>query len=103
MKRVCENIGLRQNDYIFSDDTIKILIERYTKNEESGVRNLKRIIETLFLRINLYQLPQTLNISYKNLNIKKIDGKYKIGERVVTELLKDMIPVLSQTTLSMYI
>ena len=64
---------------------------------------MKRIIETLFLRINLYQLPQTLNISYKNLNIKKIDGKYKIGERVVTELLKDMIPVLSQTTLSMYI
>lgn len=102
IKRACENIGLKYDDYIFPEDTITTLIERYTANEESGVRSLKRIIETLFLRINLYQLPQTLNISYRNLKMKQTGGKYKIGERVVSELLKDMIPVMSQAVLSMY-
>jgi ATP-dependent Lon protease len=102
IKRACENIGLKYDDYIFPEDTITTLIERYTANEESGVRSLKRIIETLFLRINLYQLPQTLNISYRNLKMKQTGGKYKIGERVVSELLKDMIPVTSQAVLSMY-
>jgi ATP-dependent Lon protease len=102
IKRACKNIGLKYDDYIFPEDTITTLIERYTANEESGVRSLKRIIETLFLRINLYQLPQTLNISYRNLKMKQTGGKYKIGERVVSELLKDMIPVTSQAVLSMY-
>ena len=102
IKRACKNIGLKYDDYIFPEDTITTLIERYTANEESGVRSLKRIIETLFLRINLYQLPQTLNISYRNLKMKQTGGKYKIGERVVSELLKDMIPVMSQSVLSMY-
>ena len=102
IKRACENIGLRFDDYIFPEETIKILIERYTPNDESGVRNLKRIIETLFLRLNLYQLPQELNISYKNLKIKKSEGKYKIGEHVVSELLKDMVPAMSQAFFSMY-
>ena len=102
IKRACKNIGLKYDDYIFPEDTITTLIERYTADEESGVRSLKRIIETLFLRINLYQLPQTLNISYRNLKMKQTGGKYKIGEQVVSELLKDMIPVMSQAVLSMY-
>ena len=102
IKRACENIGLRYDDYIFSDNTILNLIEKYTPNEESGVRSLKRMIETLFLRLNLYKLPQELNISYKNLKIKKINGKFKIEDSVVSELLKDMVQAIPQDVLSMY-
>jgi len=102
IKRACENIGLRMDNYIFNDDTLSNLIEKYTPREESGVRSLKRIIETLFLRLNLFQLPQDLNISYKNMKIKSKNGKYKINDTVLTELLKDMVPNISQAVLSMY-
>jgi len=102
IKRACSNIGLKISDYIFTDDIINCLIEKYTPREESGVRNLKRIIETLFLRLNLYLLPQRLNISYKNMKIKSCDGKYKISEKVLSELLKDMVPTVSESVLSMY-
>jgi ATP-dependent Lon protease len=102
IKNSCKNIGLNHNDYIFPDETILTLIEKYTSNEESGVRSLKRVIETLFLRINLYQLPQNLNISYKNLKIKKNEGKLKIEKRIVSELLKDIQPKISQEIFSMY-
>lgn len=103
IKNSCKNIGLNHNDYIFPDETILTLIEKYTSNEESGVRSLKRVIETLFLRINLYQLPQNLNISYKNLKIKKNEGKLKIEKHIVSELLKDIEPKISQAMFSMYI
>lgn len=103
IKRECENIGLSYGDYLFSDNIISILIERYTSNEDSGVRNLKRVIETLLLRLNLYNLPQKLNISYKNIIIKIKDGKYRITENVVSEILKDIVPKMSDCVLSMYL
>jgi ATP-dependent Lon protease len=102
IKRACENIGLQINNYILTDETLLKLIEKYTPNEESGVRSLKRIIETLFLRLNLFQLPQDLNISYKNMKIKSKEGKYKINETILSELLKDMVPNISHSSLAMY-
>ena len=69
--KACNNIGLKKENYIFDEDTLKDLIEKYTDKEEAGIRSLKRIIETIFLRINLLYLPQKLNLSYKNTILKK--------------------------------
>ena len=101
--KACQNIGLKFNNFILEDNTIRNLIEKYTPPEESGVRSLKRIIETLFLRINLFQLPQDLNISYKNMKFKLKNGKYDITENIISQLLKDIVPYMSSNNLSMYI
>ena len=66
------------------------------------LEKLKRVIETLFLRINLHQLPNKLNISYKNLKIKKKNKKLIINKDVIEELLKDMKKVTPKAVLSMY-
>jgi ATP-dependent Lon protease len=100
--KTCKNIGLKTNNFRLEDSTIIRLIEKYTPDEESGVRSLKRIIETLFLRINLFQLPQDLNISYKNMKFKLKDGKYEITDEIISKLLKDIAPCISTSTLSMY-
>ena len=102
INKACENIGLKINNFILEDNTIRNLIEKYTPIEESGVRSLKRIIETLFLRINLFQLPQDLNISYKNMKFKLKNGKYNITDDIISQLLKDIIPHMSSDILSMY-
>jgi len=102
IKRACENIGLSINNYQLNDDIIMNLINNYTQTEDSGVRKLKRVIETLFLRLNLHQLPQKLNISYKNMKIKKKNGKLIIDEKVIKELLKDMVKTIPKAVLSMY-
>ena len=102
IKRACENIGLKQENYILDEDTLSYLIEKYTDNEESGVRSVKRIIETLFLRINLFHLPQNLNISYKNMKIKTRDDKYVISPHIISELLKDIISCIPSYVFSMY-
>lgn len=100
--KACENIGLKMDNFILEDNTIRKLIEKYTPREESGVRSLKRIIETLFLRINLFQLPHDLNISYKNMKFKVQNGKYHITDDIISQLLKDIVPYMSSAVLSMY-
>jgi ATP-dependent Lon protease len=102
INKACENTGLKMDNFILEDNTILKLIEKYTPREESGVRSLKRIIETLFLRINLFQLPHDLNISYKNMKFKLQDGKYHITDDIISQLLQDMVPYISPAILSMY-
>ena len=102
IKRACENIGLSINNYTLTNNDIMNIINNYTQIEESGVRKLKRVIETLFLRINLHQLPNKLNISYKNLKIKKKNNKLIINKEVIDNLLKDMKEIIPKAVLSMY-
>ena len=44
-----------RNEIIFPDESIKEIIEKYTLQEE-GVRNLKRCLETIISKINIYYL-----------------------------------------------
>ena len=50
-----ENINMNQNDLIFDDKIIEYIIEKYASNEK-GVRNLKRSLEEIFMKINLMRL-----------------------------------------------
>ncbi len=69
-----KNTGFKENDIIISEDIIKYIINTFTNNEE-GVRNIKRIIEELFLKINLLKLM-------KNDENNIIDIYYKINNLV---------------------
>ena len=46
-----------KEEILFPDDTILHIIERFTGKEE-GVRNLKRCLETIISKINIYYLSQ---------------------------------------------
>lgn len=96
MKEVSESIGVK-SDYInFDDSDIEYIIDHYTF--EAGVRELKRKLETIFLKLNLdrifkrnmfekdnpdkiiikrEQIDQYLN--KPNLNIKKIHTHDDVG------------------------
>jgi len=62
-----KNIGFNQNDIKIDDNLIRYIITKYTKNEE-GVRNIKRCIEELFLKINLLRLIKN---NEKNEDVKE--------------------------------
>ena len=44
-----------KDEIVFTDEILKEIIEKYTLNEE-GVRNLKRCVETIISKINIYML-----------------------------------------------
>jgi ATP-dependent Lon protease len=44
-----------ENDIVFPDEVIKYIISTFT-NDEKGVRNLKRCLEIIYTKLNLYRL-----------------------------------------------
>ena len=60
-----------QNEIIFTDDILKNIIQNHTQNEE-GVRNLKRCIETIISKINIHVLSEgdkDLSFQLENFNL----------------------------------
>ena len=56
LKEVSEMVGVEYNSIMFTPKSIKYLIENYTN--EAGVRDLKRKLEKIFLKINLDKIYQ---------------------------------------------
>jgi ATP-dependent Lon protease len=84
------NIGFQLMDINIDVDVIKYLINNYTNNE-LGVRNIKRCIEDLFLKINLLRLTKSdhnkniLDIDY---NIENLSFPLNITNTIIDNLLK---------------
>ena len=68
---IYENYGFVKDDISFSDEILKNIVENYTDGEE-GVRNLKRCLETIISKINIYMLAYDKNDeeSVKDLSFK---------------------------------
>jgi len=57
-RTIRENISFSEEDVIFTDQTIQYIIDHYTGNEQ-GVRNLKRCLETIYSKLNLFRLMKS--------------------------------------------
>jgi ATP-dependent Lon protease len=84
-----------EEEILFSDDAILSIIEKYTGKEE-GVRNLKRCLETIISKINIYYLSDKKNEKEENtekipmtFTIKDFKLPLNITEEIVKELLPD--------------
>lgn len=82
IKEVCENIGLNKDHFDISDDAIEHLVENYT--HESGVRDLKRKIESLFSKLNIDRYYEKGEFSKPH----DENNKVKITVDLINEYLK---------------
>ena len=55
---IYQTYDFKETDVVFSDDILKYIIQTYTEKEE-GVRNLKRCIETIVSKVNIYSLTHS--------------------------------------------
>ena len=62
------DVFLLKDKIIFDDNILELIINNYTNNEK-GVRNLKRCLETIFSKINIYYLSN-LDLGFKLDNFK---------------------------------
>lgn len=73
---IYQNYNMKSTDIIFTDDIIKLIIKDYTSKEE-GVRNLKRCIESIVSKINIYHLTFDPNSKLNDqLSFQLTDFKY---------------------------
>ncbi len=86
-KHIRTNIAFQENDIIIPDATLNHIIENYT-GQEKGVRNLKRCLETIYAKLNLFRLmtPGT-NLFESELSIH-VEFPFTVTIDILKKLLK---------------
>jgi ATP-dependent Lon protease len=92
-----KDIGINPGDIIISSEVIKYIIEK-TKRED-GVRNLKRNLETIYSKLNLFHIMKHTTI-FKNLIY--VEFPFVLNTKIIDQLITlytNSVPINS----SMYI
>jgi len=77
----------KHEDIIINDDILEYVIDKFT-NKEEGVRNLKRCIESMISKINIYYLTGDSNNIDLNFKIKDFKLPYIINREDIDNFLK---------------
>ena len=96
---VLKEMNLESNDIVISDTIIQCIIEKYTKRER-GVRNLKRNIEIIISKINLFRLLKPNTNLFDNTSIV-----VSFPLVITNEIVDKLLPKIEENTsfLNMYL
>jgi ATP-dependent Lon protease len=88
LPKIREQIHFTSEDIIIPDATIHYLIENHC-NKEDGVRNLKRCMEIIHTKLNLYRLmkPGT-NLFEEDMSLA-VEFPFTVTKDIVDKLIKD--------------
>ena len=87
LPRIREQVKFSESDIIIADQTVHYIIENHC-NKEDGVRNLKRCLEIIYTKLNLYRLmkPGT-NLFEEDMSIK-VEFPFTVTKDIVDKLIK---------------
>ena len=82
-----KNVSFEKDDITIKEDALHHIIDNYTEDEQ-GVRNLKRCLEIIHTKLNLYRLmkPGT-NLFEEDMSLK-VEFPFSVTTAVVDKLLK---------------
>lgn len=87
MPKIREQVKFGDSDIIIPDDSIHHMIEKYCEKED-GVRNLKRCLEIIHTKLNLYRLMKPgSNLFEKEMSLK-VEFPVKVTPEIVDKLIK---------------
>ena len=85
--KIKEQVKFETDDIVISDDVIKHIIDKYTESEQ-GVRNLKRCLEIIHTKLNLYRLMKPdSNLFEKDMNLK-VEFPIMVSNEMVDKMIK---------------
>ena len=87
LPKIREQIKFEKDDILISIEVINYIVDNYTQKEK-GVRNLKRCLEIIYTKLNLYRLmkPGT-NLFEKEMSLD-VKFPYTVTTEVIGKLLK---------------
>ena len=102
LPKIREQVNFTEEDVIIPDDTLQYIIgnQVLTKNE-SGVRNLKRCLEIIYTKLNLFRLVKPENSLFEKEMNAKIKFPMTVTRRDVDLFIKNNEP-LNPSMLAMY-
>jgi len=85
--KITEQVNFKPEDIIIPDETIDYIVENYT-NSESGVRNLKRCLEIIYTKLNLYRLMKPESNLFEDEMTLKVEFPLTVTSDTVKKLIK---------------
>lgn len=84
---ICKQVKFEEGSIIINDDALDYIIDNYTE-EESGVRNLKRCLEIIFTKLNLFRLmPKEYSLFNKE-EIFNVEFPFHVTIPIIQKLIK---------------
>jgi ATP-dependent Lon protease len=103
LPKIREQVNFNETDIIITDDIIQYIVqnEGFTKKED-GVRNLKRCLEIIYTKLNLFRLVKPeINLFGKQLDLE-VSFPFTVTRKVVDVLIKND-EEQKQSLLAMYV
>ena len=85
--KIAEQVNFKPEEIVIPDETIDYIVENYT-NSESGVRNLKRCLEIVYTKLNLYRLMKPESNLFEDEMTLKVEFPLTVTSDIVKKLIK---------------
>ena len=85
--KIEKNINFKKDDIIIPDETIEYICEKHTDGEK-GVRNLKRCLEIIYGKLNLFRLMEKDSKLFEGEEVINIEYPFTVTNEVVNKLIK---------------
>jgi len=102
MPKIREQVRFNDTDIIIPDTTISHIIETHC-NKEDGVRNMKRCLEIIHTKLNLYRLMKPGSNLFEGEMALKVEFPFTVTKDVVDKLIKRDTDVFSSALYTMYV
>jgi len=87
LPKIREQVKFQESDIIIPDETIHYIIDNYC-NKEDGVRNLKRCLEIIHTKLNLYRLMKPGSNLFEEDMSLKVEFPFTVSKDIVDKLIK---------------
>lgn len=82
-----KNINFNKDDIIMSDDALEYIIDTFTGGEK-GVRNLKRCLEIIYSKLNLFRLMKPdSKLFNEKMNTLKVEFPFTVKRDIIDKLI----------------
>ena len=87
LPRIREQVRFDQSQIMINDATIHYIIDNHC-NKEDGVRNLKRCLEIIYTKLNLYRLMKPESNLFEQDMSLKVEFPFTVTKDIVDKLIK---------------
>jgi ATP-dependent Lon protease len=87
LPKIREQVRFNEGEIIIPDDVVGHIIDSHC-NKEDGVRNLKRCLEIIYTKLNLYRLMKPGSNLFENEMSLKVEFPFNVTKDVVDQLIK---------------
>jgi len=81
-----KELNMEKGSIVLDEKMVKHLVEKYT-HEEKGVRNLKRCLEVIYSKLNLYMLMKPGTTLFGDKIIEDITFPFQVNEDIIEKII----------------